>query len=179
MAAGSQLVESLGEKAGPSPAREKNPFFLRSHAVQLARVSRKTIKKLVFDFHFLHSHVPFIFILFRNLPNPKLLVHNGPKASKSTKSTRVGGKGFFRNLLVLCSGKYYGLRGERERDRDRSADEYLHRTTDRVSMFTYLPVPCMGAGIAFHRLFVVLQMFESCPKRANSSFLNGVAYCLT
>ena len=39
MAAGSQLVESLGEKAGPGPAREKNPFFLRSHAVQLARVS--------------------------------------------------------------------------------------------------------------------------------------------
>ena len=30
---------NLGEKAGPSPAREKNPFFLRSHAVQLARVS--------------------------------------------------------------------------------------------------------------------------------------------
>ena len=42
MAAGSQLVESLGEKAGPGPAREKNPFFLRSHAVQLARVSPLT-----------------------------------------------------------------------------------------------------------------------------------------
>ena len=33
------ISRSLGEKAGPGPAREKNPFFLRSHAVQLARVS--------------------------------------------------------------------------------------------------------------------------------------------
>ena len=33
------ISRRLGEKAGPSPAREKNPFFLRSHAVQLARVS--------------------------------------------------------------------------------------------------------------------------------------------
>ena len=37
------ISRSLGEKAGPGPAREKNPFFLRSHAVQLARVSRKNI----------------------------------------------------------------------------------------------------------------------------------------
>ena len=33
------ISRRLGEKAGPCPAREKNPFFLRSHAVQLARVS--------------------------------------------------------------------------------------------------------------------------------------------
>ena len=33
------ISRRLGEKAGPGPAREKNPFFLRSHAVQLARVS--------------------------------------------------------------------------------------------------------------------------------------------
>ena len=40
------ISRMLGEKAGPSPAREKNPFFLRSHAVQLARVSRKKILRI-------------------------------------------------------------------------------------------------------------------------------------
>ena len=74
MAAGSQSVEWLGEKAGPSPAREKNPFFLRSHAVQLARVSRKNINEFstFFFFNFLHSHVPSFIVIFPKPPETEV-----------------------------------------------------------------------------------------------------------
>ena len=78
---------NLGRKSWTwSSWGKKSIFPWKSHAVQLARVSRKDVEILGIFFHFLHSHVPFLFFIFRNLPNPKLLVH-GLRASYVSKRT--------------------------------------------------------------------------------------------
>ena len=78
---------NLGRKSWTwSSWGKKSIFPWKSHAVQLARVSRKDVGILGIFFHFLHSHVPFLFFIFRNLPNPKLLVH-GLRASYVGKRT--------------------------------------------------------------------------------------------
>ena len=78
---------NLGRKSWTQSSWGKKSIFpWKSHAVQLARVSRKDVEILGIFFHFLHSHVPFLFFIFRNLPNPKLLVH-GLRASYVSKHT--------------------------------------------------------------------------------------------
>ena len=78
----------LGEKAGPSPAGKKIHF-----SSDIARCStRARLPKECRTFRnllsiFLHSYVLFNIFIFRNLPNPKLLVH-GPKASYVSKRTQ-------------------------------------------------------------------------------------------
>ena len=55
MAAGSQSVESLGEKAGPSPAGEKNPFFLGYRTLFNSRASPRCWRRLRLRPHTLHQ----------------------------------------------------------------------------------------------------------------------------
>ena len=87
MAAGSQSVESWAKKLDLVQLGKKSIFPWKSHAVQLARVSRKVIKTFR-NFSIIFSiHMFFFTFLFRNLPNPKLLVH-GPKALYVSKRTQ-------------------------------------------------------------------------------------------
>ena len=122
---------NLGRKSWTwSSWGKKSIFPWKSHAVQLARVSRKDVEILGIFFHFLHSHVPFLFFIFRNLPNPKLLVH-GPKASYVSKRTQSSydlpkARASYRRrdnvMSYVTSGGWEGFqfwfRGERERDRE-------------------------------------------------------------
>ena len=67
MAAGSQSVESLGEKAGPSPAGEKNPFFLGYRTLFNSRASPERIL-IIRYFSFIFTIHMFLFTFF--FPKP-------------------------------------------------------------------------------------------------------------
>ena len=183
MAAGSQSVEFWAKKLDPVQLGKKIHFSLEiARCSTRARLPKgcKTFRNLSFIFSI---HMFFFTFLFPKPPESEVAWTSGlidpvcsvivRRAFTSYPSLEHPTGGRDNVMSYVISGGWEGFQFRGERERDREIEVYLRRTNSLLWIFTYVPVPCIGTGIAFHKERLVFQIAWSWPNFSNICSLNG------